>query len=155
MKDILSSKPIKVIVLVLLMLLGVYGVNRVSIELERESIEKRRTKELVNEKNAINIAKKVVNIYQLGEKGRYEEAKRGIYSYLSDEMKETYFPKGDRVPSVLEPSVIRLGGIGVREEDKGYEVVIDFEQQRGNVIDKHKVRVGVERGIIYKISPIY
>lgn len=131
-----------------------FGVFTFKKSAEIKSVEAKRNISLDGHNNAKDIAKKCIGLFQLDEVGKYEDIKDSIYSYLSDDLKDVYFPK-DNIKGVGSPSKLTItDAVSEQISNNEYIVKVEFEEAKNFDLKERKILVGIKNGLIVSMETV-
>lgn len=151
----MELKPTRIIKILLVLVFAVFLIGGLTLKntIETKNIQSNRITTLDGYRNANNLAKKCVILFQLDEVGKYKKAKESIYSYLSDDLKDVYFPSSN-IKGVNSPSKITIGDVVSEKISNNYYMVkLEFTKE-GTYYKNHKVFIGIKNGLIVSIDTI-
>lgn len=147
------SKRIPMISIGVIICVLLFGVVTLKNEIELKKIESNRVTILDGHKNAKDVASKCISLFQLDEVGKYEKVKDSVYSYLSDDLKELYFPS-NKINGVKPASKITINKtVSEKIGTSDYMVKVEFTKV-GYEYKEQKVFVRVKNGLIVSMDTI-
>lgn len=147
------SKRIPIISIWVVIVVLLFGVVAFKNEMEIKSIESTRSTTLDGHKNAKDVANKCISLFQLDEVGKYDKVKDSVYNYLSDDLKELYFPS-DKINGVKPASKITITKtVSEKLDVRDYMVKVEFTKV-GYEYKEHKVFVRVKNGLMVSMETI-
>lgn len=150
------SKPtpiIKILLICCIFIVVLLGGIALREDIAIKSVESKRVSTLDGYRYANDVAKRCVVLFQLDEVDKYSKARSSVYSYLSDDLKELYFPNS-KIEGVNAPSKITITNTVSEKISEGYYMVkLEFTKE-GRDYKNHKVFISIKNGYIVSIDTI-